>query len=952
MALDRREFLEALAVGSLLAGCASREASVSRPVPAQGAPPEEIRFADTGRCSFGEWRTEARLSPARWQPRSVLTLDLSVTLSPSVLSAIRSLDRGIESLVVLITSERCFDPQGWLRLPGDERMSTLLTPTGLAIEGGTSGAISQTVGDRHLNPVDRLISAPLTELAPAPIGETARLHTEIVLPNDIPPGVYRLRFDLGVANRSRRFSLNRRQPFGGRAQDSAEASLVYSPPVPCSGVGVDGRFVDATVIPRRIYWVLLDQYNSNGYRGVVAEEDEGHFALSPRNIIPDQVILPLFNERGGRMRYNLEPAFAADLIDPQRNIPWDYSSGQLAIRVTDPTGSTVDLGMASYTGMRGPGATTNNPRFTAWTPMVYGRHTVEARGWIADRWGNRYAGGGTYHFWIAKRMTMATATFQGMSFPVGSSYGREIAFIPAVPAAVSVRVDLYPHSRTADVRTRAYGGQASLTGVFGMAQGLQPVLFDLPGEYHARIQATHTDADGHLWVCAMRHVGVVSPEDGRLIAHGKKLQVGAQFVDRGDTHAEGFEAPNDEFSNLEHINFPYRSGDALLIASEGQGANKIEPVLTYEIPGETPPNDRSLHPIGASNVQITTRNGMSPHLYPEYIADWAYYYAAAPRPGFSSRFLVGEHGVRAPYWPTSRTNFGGQIGASNNGDSPGDIYRLLGGVVLRRASEPPRCAGYLASAFILPKGSRNNRVIAPGAEPLVGADGTSARFFLVAARPGSVYEAGAVFVPFVQIDPILPARVRFRLRFPNGRQEAVDGIADRFGAFIGQARWGLDQPGVYVYTLTADWNGHAGRMPGLPQEGGFLFVIETKRPGGSPGLRLTLPGQLTFPVERGLVIEGVTTGDAVYYAAVTPGAVVDQGRLEVQGGRFQYRFDPEAIHQRIPIYDVQNLRTGRKETGRVIHLTFFTQEQNGAHAFARVILRGTTAIYARPGPVS
>jgi len=111
--------------------------------------------------------------------------------------------------------------------------------------------------------------------------------------------------------------------------------------------------------------------------------------------------------------------------------------------------------MASYTGMRGPGATTNNPRFTAWTPMVYGRHTVEARGWIADRWGNRYAGGGTYHFWIAKRMTMATATFQGMSFPVGSSYGREIAFIPAVPAAVSVQVDLYPHSRTADVRTRA-----------------------------------------------------------------------------------------------------------------------------------------------------------------------------------------------------------------------------------------------------------------------------------------------------------------------------------------------------------------------------------------------------------------------------------------------------------------------------------------------------------------
>lgn len=71
--------------------------------------------------------------------------------------------------------------------------------------------------------------------------------------------------------------------------------------------------------------------------------------------------------------------------------------------------------------------------------------------------------------------------------------------------------------------------------------------------------------------------------------------------------------------------------------------------------------------------------------------------------------------------------------------------------------------------------------------------------------------------------------------------------------------------------------------------------------------------------------------------------------LPVEGGKFQYRFDPAAINQRIPIYDVENRRSGRKETGRVVHLTFFSLETaadgTAYHAFTRVIFRGTTAIY-------
>ena len=183
------------------------------------------------------------------------------------------------------------------------------------------------------------------------------------------------------------------------------------------------------------------------------------------------------------------------------------------------------------------------------------------------------------------------------------------------------------------------------------------------------------------------------------------------------------------------------------MAAEGQGANKIEPVLTYQMHGDTSAWDTTLNDVGRTNLRIQTSNGYSPHLYPEYITAMEYYYGAAPRPGFMGRFLVGESTVRAPYWSVSPNSFGGQIGASPNGDAPGDIYRLLGGVVLRRPGQDPLYAGYIASAFMLPKGTNNNRVVAPGSEDLNGPLGEKARFYLVGLRPGTAFPVGGHVPP-------------------------------------------------------------------------------------------------------------------------------------------------------------------------------------------------------------
>ena len=309
-----------------------------------------------------------------------------------------------------------------------------------------------------------------------------------------------------------RYNLNG-YTFASRPFAPDVGTYFYSPVViEASGTHASGRRVRATSIRPRFPWVLLASYNSNGYQGVVADEDRQRFALSNRSIIPDDVILPMYNDAGSRLSYSLEPQFPADTIDALQNVAWNWSSGELSVTITAPDGARIGLGTARFVAKSGNGPTTKQPSFTAWQPHVYGRYTVTATGWIEDMDGRRYQGGGTYRFWIAKRMTLATATFQGQPYPVGSSYGRDTQFNPAVPADVAVTASLYPNSDPARMKTVSYGGKATAAGLFGAAQGMKAFPLDAPGEYHAQWLATYTDAEGHLWVSTMRHAGVVYGE--------------------------------------------------------------------------------------------------------------------------------------------------------------------------------------------------------------------------------------------------------------------------------------------------------------------------------------------------------------------------------------------------------------------------------------------------------
>lgn len=912
------------------------------------APPSY--YETLGYTSHGEWTAQVGIEPEVWRPGTKVAISGQLNVSEAHLASLAAVNYKATGIVILATAERSFDAEGKLRIPCAERMSTILTPTGLAIEGGQYGAITKRYGYGFNTPYDQQITVSLAGLKPQGGWYSIPFRIEQALPADLPPGYYRVRLDYGITTGKTTVNLNaeafaKRPFFKGRPIESHH----YSPIVPASGLHVSGRMIEAETIRPRLPWVLLYNYNSNGYRGVVAEEDKSWFAPSQRNLIQDDVILPMFDAAGRVLSYNLEPQVLTDTIELRGNIPWAADKGEIAVEVTAPDGTVQRLGSFPFVAKSGNFPTTKNSKVTGWKPGMYGQYSVKATGWYADEQGNRYEAGGTYKFWIAKRMTLATATFQGMSYPVGNRYGRDIGFAPAFPAEVEVTATLYAQSDPARARTVRYSGKATVAGTFGAAQGMLPLNFDQPGEYIAHVLAKYLDEFGHLWVCSMRHAGVVYPENSPIVAKGKKLYLPGPktYVERGHSMREGWMG-DDGIGYLDHINFPYNQGDMLLIASENKSANKIIPTLIWEWKDQPQPYQSTYSSIGATNLKLVTSNGYSPHLFPEYITEWGYYYAAGPRPGFMSRFLVGEHNVRAPYWHLSPNTFGGQINASGNGDVPGDIYRLIGGVVVRQPAKDPLYAGYIASAFILPGGTNDNRIVAPGEEDVPGPYNSKARFFMVGLRPGMTYETGATFAPAVQIDPILPAQITFTLTFPDGKKVTQSGKGDPYGTFVGATRWTLDQPGLYRYTLDGVWEGHKGIMPGLPASGGEFYVVEKVRPPNVSEMKLAMLEEATMDPVTGITVKGQSTAKEVYFAMVIPGAVLDQGYLPVTNGRFEYILNPKALESRTQTYDTAHRVTGRPEIGDVIHLTFFSKESNAsgatAHSVRRVIIRGTKVL--------
>ena len=85
----------------------------------------------------------------------------------------------------------------------------------------------------------------------------------------------------------------------------------------------------------------------------------------------------MYDDAGNRLAYSLEPQFPVDTIDALQNIAWDWTTGQLSVKVYGPDGSIVDLGTQTFVAKSGNGPTTKVAALTSWKPQKYGRYTVD-----------------------------------------------------------------------------------------------------------------------------------------------------------------------------------------------------------------------------------------------------------------------------------------------------------------------------------------------------------------------------------------------------------------------------------------------------------------------------------------------------------------------------------------------------------------------------------------------
>ena len=123
----------------LLIGLALVSILVSSAVPARADRPETFTFSGAGHTFYGDWRADVTPNKAGWVPGDAVRIDVVLRFSDTHLAGLAAAGIKADKLCVLVTAERTFDADGWMRLPSDERMSTLLTPDGPRHRGRRPG---------------------------------------------------------------------------------------------------------------------------------------------------------------------------------------------------------------------------------------------------------------------------------------------------------------------------------------------------------------------------------------------------------------------------------------------------------------------------------------------------------------------------------------------------------------------------------------------------------------------------------------------------------------------------------------------------------------------------------------------------------------------------------------------------------------------------------------------
>ncbi len=879
----------------------------------------------------GEWRLDVRGVKPALRPGETFEWLLDYEMSGE---DYRRVIPSLDSVGVALAARRMFDADGRFKDQSGTFYSTQLTPSGLPVEGQQWFIASSYFGGPYRTPLDIYREIPKSKLSAGADRIRFRLPLRVTIPADFPAGVYRLELAVVANVRGEQIRLPLllavdQSLFGCNLpyQDAVFAPLLF-PPV---------RIGEPR--PPRMVWTLFSSYPNQGVAGVVAKEDEKHFAVTTRVKLPTRYTLPCVPERDAcefpvepdmptlnRMHYFQIRDFVTQPFEP------DWSRGSYTATITNPDGKVVKLG---------PFDLPQPDRLTrqlwrspaAYRFSQYGRYEIRLTGEMYDRFGNRYLGGGTYEVWVALPLTFATGVKPGTPMQVGGFYSPAATINPPVPADVTASIKFYPALQPAAVQTSEYRGRAQRFGYFFPPATQPPLRFPEAGEYLFEIFATYRDRDGRLFMGNMRNASVVLPPEPNL----KVMGLPPNYYSRSFDLAIGLDGNSSMGQSA--VLLPRNSGDTTYLAGNSTSFQIIMTSLEVEEPtgylgdflrrrfppallrlGRSPapanafasrPNlfpgcQEQIRHFASSNDGVhnlallsATAEGYSPREYPEQVAQRGYFYMASSRPGFPVFFTIADSTVADNYWKNGFGDYMGTIGAARQGDQPGDVsWTIASGFFADPVGGRTFAGAYSSGGATLPRGGVDRYRTEPFGAPVARINGRDVELYAgVGPSPGTLYETGAVKGIGSIAVPMVAHNVQIDVHQPDGTVRECRGRADALGNYVCPGGpLVLAQPGVYRVFTRFEENGHVGTCAGAPGGWYKFYVVAENSP-----FRVVFGPQLPRRVAYDGVfevtgqVEPPLASGTVHYSFVTPGMLLDEGEQPLDRGRFHFRFYPHEM---------------------------------------------------------
>ncbi len=865
--------------------------------------------AQTFNIAGETWTADGRINTLDAVPGENVTLELDVTLDAPEATP----DALIGELVwQLVDVPGLYTNNGW---------SNVTTPLGLGIANlsGDVNIASVTLPDLQIVPRDESL--------------LAALRFDITVPDDLPPGHYVPAFR-GYIQRK-----DAPQPFDDGPVLTRTPLVLTTPEVERT----------------RLLWTLFHDDPADGVRGLIAEEDAVARSLNGRvKFQPTRYVLPPGT-------YPVEP-YLLNLMPNQYEVvtapllPLAPQTGEIEVTITRPNGSTDTLDAAPIIqNQLSTAATDERDRFGGQAPLdvyrlttlqdtyrnypfdLYGEYEIQLTGAVEDIYGNEYVGGGTYVVTIAEQMELLAGMLPGAPVVAGEPFYLGGRVLPEFPAQVTANVQIAPND--GDVITlEPITMQADRYGAFAPPE---PLVFDMPGEYVIDYEARYTLPDGQLWLTVLRSAGVITDPDSSLVAHGQRGLVDFS----GDYRPAWYTVSRYGEEADPFMYAPYFSGDVVVMGADA--VSRVYPVLhaqdtqsayqnwltgtlpNYQSPDGLPLADlAALQELPLRPVLGGPRTIYGTAIRPEFIANQAYAYISAVRPGVALRqFVSGGDAPTLPAYWDGDDRYNGQIGAGIEGDAPGDYAFLFGGLVVRNAEAALSTTAGYAALVVVGDEDAQPRVYppfrpAPDGSSLIDTAGETVDAFFVPTglRPGQVIPVGETVHIAGHSAPALNTAVNVTVTAPSGEVREFEGVSNSFGYYYEPANnFTVNENGVWTVRLNTRSLGPSsdgiveppsfmGNILGV--EDTFQFYAITQ---GTPGLAWS-PGDgdgvLPFrPASRYNFTLNIppewTNIDATYHIGTPTYPTLESGETRIGGSTVSFQYDPVALARTYPNLELE-----------------------------------------------